>query len=84
MPMLFRGLCVMMDGTNKRTRVWRPDRPAKMMGRKGKKIMEREDNHPILGTSTGAAALVSRSRVMATMNPDLSMRIGIEKKARRG
>ena len=67
MPILSKEPCVIMDGTSQRIKVLRLDQSAKEQGRRGKGIMEREDNLcSNQGNSTG--------------DPD--MRIGIEEAAR--
>ena len=83
MPMLSKEPFITMDGTGQRIKVLRPGQPAKEKGRRGKGIMEREDNHRSgQGTSTGAAAPVSRDKVMVIVNRDPDMRIRAKKEAR--
>ena len=73
--MLSKEPCVTMDRTNKRTKVLKLDQPAKMKGRKEKRIMKRNENlHYDLETLTRAASPTSRSRVTITVDPDPDMR----------
>ena len=59
MLILSKELCVTMGGTSQRTKVLRPDQPAKEKGKREMRIMKREDNHRSdQETSTGADAPV--------------------------
>ena len=69
MPMLSKEPCATMDGIGQRIKASRPGQLAKEKGRREKEIMRGEDNRRSgQGTSTGAAATVSRDKVMVTVN----------------
>ena len=75
MLMLSKEPYVMMDRTSQRKRMLMPGQPAKEKGRRGKGIMEREDNLRFYqGTSTREAAPVSRDKVIVTVNLDPGIR----------
>ena len=75
MPMLSKGPYVTMDGTSQRIKASKPSQPANEKGRRGKGIMEREDNLRFYqGTSTREAAPVSRDKVIVTVNLDPGIR----------